>query len=149
MSVEIERKFLVDTARLPALPEPTRLRQGYLSLTPAVRVRLLTQPDGAQSARLTIKGPGLLSRTELEYPIPVADAPALFSLCGHALTKLRYRLGRWELDHFLDLPRGELWLAEIELAAEDEPFERPAWLGQEVTQDPGYANSRLAGLSAA
>ena len=54
---------------------------------------------------------------------------------------MRRRLGRWELDHF---PRRDLWLAEIELASEDEPFDRPPWLGDEVTHDPAYGNSRLA-----
>jgi len=145
MAIEIERKFLIEPSRLPALPHPLRFQQGYLSVDPAVRVRLITSPEGNESARLTIKGPGLISRTELEYPIPVADARALFPLCKRQLNKLRYRLARWEVDHFLDLPRGELWLAEIELSSEAEPFERPDWLREEVTQDPAYANSRLAG----
>jgi adenylate cyclase len=145
MGTEIERKFLIDPARLPVLPEPLRFRQGYLSTQPAVRVRAIVSPTGEKSARLTIKGPGLISRTELEYPIPHEDTDALFALCQRSLTKLRYQVGRWEIDHFLDLPRGDFWLAEIELTAESEAFERPDWIVKEVTDDPSYANSKLAG----
>jgi len=151
MATEIERKFLVDTRRLPPLPAPLELRQGYLSSNPSVRVRRTVDPastpPGERSLRLTIKGPGLLSRTELEYPIPLEDEAALFALCKSTLSKLRYRIGRWEIDRFLDLPRGEFWMAEIELSSEDEPFERPDWLGEEVTHDPAYSNSRLAAPS--
>jgi adenylate cyclase len=145
MGTEIERKFLIDPARLPALPAPMHFRQGYLSTQPAVRVRAIVSPSGERSARLTIKGPGHITRVELEYPIPPEDTDALFALCQRSLTKLRYKLGRWEIDHFLDLPRGDFWLAEIELTSESEAFERPAWIVQEVTDDPGYANSKLAG----
>ena len=144
MAIEIERKFLVVRERLPVLPAPFALRQGYLSSKPSVRVRETTDPSGVRSLRLTIKGPGLMSRTELEYPIPLEDGPALFALCKSSLSKFRYRIGRWELDQFLDLPRGEFWMAEIELSSEDEPFERPDWIGEEVTSDPAYSNSRLA-----
>jgi adenylate cyclase len=143
VGTEIERKFLVDTARLPALPEPLRLRQGYLCTEPTVRVRLSRAPSGEERARLTIKGPGLFKRTELEYEVPPADAPALLALCTHTLSKLRYRLGRWEVDHFLDLPRGDFWLAELELEAEHEPFEKPPWALAEVTHDPAYSNTSL------
>ncbi len=141
MGVEIERKFLVHERLLPALPAPEELHQGYLSVEPVVRVRLVSPAEGAPHGKLTIKGAGLLSRAEFEYEIPAADALQLLGLCGRSLRKQRYRLGRWEVDHFAGLM---LWLAEIELASEDEPFERPPWLGEEVTQDPSYSNSRLA-----
>lgn len=142
MGTEIERKFLVRAERLPAdLPEPDELEQGYLSTEPTVRVRLVSRPDGTRHAELTIKGPGLLTRAEFNYPLPAADAEALLRLCGRSLRKRRRRLGRWELDHFRD---RELWLAEIELSDEREAFERPPWLGAEVTDDPAYSNSRLA-----
>jgi adenylate cyclase len=142
MAVEIERKFLVRADRLPPdLPEPDELEQGYLSTNPAVRVRLVSRPDGTRHAELTIKGPGLMSRAEFNYPIPPEDAEALLRLCSRALRKRRRKLGRWDLDHFRD---RDLWLAEIELGDEREAFERPAWLGEEVTEDPNYSNSRLA-----
>jgi len=142
MGVEIERKFLVRKERLPAeLPEGDELEQGYLCTDPTVRVRLVTGPDGTRHAELTIKGKGLLTRAEFNYPIPAEDAEALLRLCARTLRKLRRKLGRFDLDHFRD---RDLWLAEIELQSEREAFERPAWLGEEVTQDRAYSNSRLA-----
>jgi adenylate cyclase len=142
MGVEIERKFLVRTERLPKdLPEGNELEQGYLSVDPTVRVRLVTGPEGTRHAELTIKGKGLMSRAEFNYPIPDEDAEALLGMCARSLRKVRRRIGRFELDHFRD---RDLWLAEIELADERERFQRPPWLGDEVTNDPEYANSRLA-----
>ena len=142
MGVEIERKFLVRKERLPAqLPEGDELEQGYLSTDPTVRVRLVTGPDGTRHAELTIKGKGLLTRPEFNYPIPAEDAETLLRMCARTLRKLRRKLGRFDLDHFRD---RDLWLAEIELQSEREAFERPAWLGEEVTQDRAYSNSRLA-----
>ncbi|MCA1826787.1 MAG: CYTH domain-containing protein [Myxococcales bacterium] len=142
MPTEIERKFLVKKELLPKeLPPGDELEQGYLSTDPTVRVRLVATPDGTRHAELTIKGKGLVSRAEFNYPIPAADAEALLHLCGRRLRKIRRKLGRWDLDHFR---ARDLWLAEIELKSEDEPFDRPAWLGDEVTTDPAYSNSRLA-----
>ena len=142
MATEIERKFLVRKDLLPKeLPPGDELEQGYLSTDPTVRVRLVATPDGTRHAELTIKGKGMLSRAEFNYPIPPADAEALLRLCGRSLRKVRRRLGRWDLDHFR--PR-DLWLAEIELTSEDERFDRPPWLGNEVTEDPAYSNTRLA-----
>jgi CYTH domain-containing protein len=140
MGIEIERKFLVRAELLPELPPPLELRQGYLSTDPVVRVRLVASRDG-ESAELTIKGAGLLSRAEFNYAIPPADGRQLLALCPRKLAKRRHTLDRWVIDHFPD--RG-LWLAEIELATEEEPFDRPRWLGQEVTQDPRYTNASLA-----
>ena len=76
MGVEIERKFLVRKDLLPReLPEGDELEQGYLATDPTVRVRLVTAHDGIRHAELTIKGNGLLSRAEFNYPIPHEDAP--------------------------------------------------------------------------
>ena len=143
MATEIERKFLVREDQLPAdLPPGDELEQGYLSTDPTtVRVRLVATPDGTRHAELTIKGKGLVSRPEFNYPIPAGDAEALLRLCSRSLRKIRRKLGRWDLDHFR---ARDLWLAEIELEAEDERFDRPPWLGEEVTTDPNYSNSRLA-----
>jgi adenylate cyclase len=141
MGVEIERKFLVLKDALPELPQGDELEQGYLSTDPAVRVRLVARPDGTRHAALTIKGKGLLTRAEFEYPIPAADAEALLRLCTRSLRKVRREMGAFVLDHFKD---RDLWLAEIELNSENEAFEKPAWLGEEVTQDPRYSNTRLA-----
>src|SRR5512140_82411 len=142
MPTEIERKFLVKKDLLPKdLPDGNELEQGYLATDPTVRVRLVATPDGTRHAELTIKGKGLLTRAEFNYPIPPADAEALLRLCGRSLRKVRRKLGRWDLDHFRS---RDLWLAEIELEREDEPFDRPGWLGAEVTQDENYSNARLA-----
>jgi adenylate cyclase len=142
MGVEIERKFLVRKDRLPPeLPEGDELEQGYLCTDPTVRVRLVTGHDGIRHAELTIKGKGLLTRAEFNYPVPPEDAEALLRMCGRTLRKFRRRVGRFDLDHFRD---RDLWLAEIELRSERESFERPPWLGDEVTHDPAWSNSRLA-----
>jgi adenylate cyclase len=141
MGIEIERKFLIDTTKLPQLGEGTALHQGYLSRRPAVRIR--ATPKGAW---LTIKGPGTLKRQEFEYPIPAADAQQMLELCYARLSKHRYRLpfqGHiWEVDEFLGM--GAFWLAEIELTTADESFEKPPWLGLEVTGDPHYTNIEIA-----
>lgn len=142
MGTEIERKFLVRKERLPKdLPEGDELEQGYLGVDPVVRVRLVNGRDGTRHAELTVKGKGLLSRAEFNYPIPDEDAEALLAMCARSLRKVRRKVGRFDLDHFRD---RELWLAEIELRDEGESFEKPSWLGEEVTGDPAYSNSSLA-----
>jgi adenylate cyclase len=142
MATEIERKFLVHKDKLPHdLPPGDELEQGYLCTDPTVRVRIVATPDGTRHAELTIKGKGLVTRPEFNYPIPAADAEALLHLCDRSLRKIRRKLGRFQLDHFR---ARDLWLAEIELEREDERFDRPPWLGAEVTTDPNYSNSRLA-----
>ncbi len=146
MGVEIERKFLVDGDAWRTLGEATLLRQGYLSADPArtVRVRI----DGAR-AFLTIKGKSVgASRGEWEYPIPVDEAAELLDgLCQQPLVeKVRRRIAvgphTWEVDEFLGANAG-LVVAEIELASEDEAFEKPDWIGCEVTGEARYFNSNL------
>ena len=146
MGVEIERKFLVDGDAWRTLGEATLLRQGYLSADPArtVRVRI----DG-ERAFLTIKGKSVgASRGEWEYPIPVAEAAELLDgLCQQPLVeKVRRRIAlgphTWEVDEFLGVNAG-LVVAEIELASEDEAFDKPDWIGREVTGETRYFNSNL------
>ncbi len=150
--LEIERKFLVQGEgwRVAA---PERLRQGYLNRDPqrTVRVRLL-ETAGIKLAFLTIKGQTSgISRAEFEYEIPVADAQALLALCdGPLIEKARHRLplhdgsGRcWEVDEFFGANAG-LVVAEIELQQADQAFERPDWLGPEVSHDARYFNSSLS-----
>ncbi len=148
MKQEIERKFLVKVERLP--PEATRggqrLVQGYLASGPTVRVRLV-EGEGLEDGWLTIKGPGKVSRAEYEYRIPAGDARELLELSKARLSKIRrlVRIGAhtWEVDEFLG-PLEGLWMAEIELEAVDEPFDQPAWLDREVSEDPRYSNASLA-----
>ncbi|MBK5939173.1 CYTH domain-containing protein [Halochromatium roseum] len=148
MAMEIERKFLVcnDDWREQVLSE-THLMQGYLASTAALTVRV--RLDGGQG-RLTIKGATRgISRSEYEYPIPAEDAQAMLNELAETaiIDKVRHRVrcGEhvWEVDWFAGDNAG-LVLAEIELAAENESFERPAWLGAEVSDDPRYYNANLA-----
>lgn len=149
MGTEIERKFLVDPSKLPDLSQETtdHLEQFYLARDPWVRVRILNRAGG----RLTIKGPGTLSRAEFEYPIPVEDAVAMRPMGKGALTKTRYNVPAgnglmWEIDRFHE--PFQLWLAEIELDSPDQAFERPAWITKEVTEDFRYSNAVLVEIGA-
>lgn len=150
---EIERKFKVihDGWRGQAVGEPIAMRAGYLSRrkSAVVRVRF----EGAQ-AILTLKGaavdPDGRERAEFNFPIPAADADEILSsamLDGGIISKLRHTVpvggSVFVVDEFLH-PRPGLILAEIELDAADQPFERPDWLGEEVTSDPAYSNAVIA-----
>lgn len=144
--VEIERKFLIDTALLPPLRGGLELRQGYLASDSQKTVRLRMSVD---KAWLTIKGKTTgISRPEFEYEIPMTEARDMWPLCGtQTLEKIRYKLQlgnhTWEIDEFLGRHKG-LWLAEIELSSEQEDFQRPTWLTKEVSQDYRYTNAHLA-----
>jgi adenylate cyclase len=146
MGTEIERKFLVRGTDWRNGPSE-RYCQGYLNRDKdrTVRVRI-----AAGKAFLTIKSVTQgATRAEFEYPIPVEDAQQLLKLCdGPIIEKDRYRIthegSHWEVDEFHGENAG-LVMAEIELKSEDQPFARPAWLGEEVTHDRRYYNSNLAG----
>jgi len=145
MGIEIERKFLVTGDAWRAAPA-VAYAQGYLNRDKdrTVRVRVVQQ-----QAWITIKGASTgATRAEFEYPIPLSDARQLLALCdGPLVRKLRRRIEHagaiWEVDEFQGDNAG-LVVAEIELASEQAKFERPAWLGAEVTHDPRYFNSNLA-----
>jgi len=146
MGEEIERKFLVSGEAWRQTAEGTRYRQGFLSTEPerTVRVRV-AGPRGS----ITVKGKNVgARRAEFEYEIPVADAERMLdTLCKRPLIeKVRYVLAvgvhTWEIDVFEGDNAG-LVVAEIELRREDEAFERPEWVGDEVTDDPRYFNSNL------
>ena len=146
MGEAIERKFLVIDDARRSLAEATPYRQGFLSTDPerTVRVRI-----AGKRGTLTIKGITVgARRTELEYEIPLADAQHMLdTLCLRPLIeKTRYTLTlgahTWEVDVFEGDNAG-LIVAEIELQSEDEAFERPSWLGEEVTHDSRYFNSNL------
>lgn len=143
MGVEIERKFLVHADKLPPLQNGSLLSQGYLSDDPAVRVRVVDN----SCAYLTVKGPGLLERAEFEYKIPVEDGLAMLTLAHYSLSKVRFRVGPWEIDRFRG-PLEGLILAEIELPSAEASFDRPDWLDREVTTDPQFSNLSLARDSA-
>ena len=145
---EIERKFLVagEDWRRKAKAS-VHIVQGYLARgrQAIIRVRI---KDG-KSATLTIKSrePGM-SRAEYEYRIAIKDAKALLELCGRSrIENRRYTLGQgkltWEIDVFAGAHEG-LVVAEVELSTTDESVRLPAWIGEEVTNDPRYRNSALA-----
>jgi len=145
MATEIERKFLVINDEWRSAPA-IYFCQGYLNRSKerTVRVRVA----GAQGF-LTIKGKSTgASRAEFEYEIPLVDAQQLLALCeGPLIEKYRRNISFagmvWEVDEFLGANKG-LVVAEIELTFEGQPFVRPGWIGEEVTQDPRYYNSNLS-----
>lgn len=148
MAVEIERKFLVvnDAFREQAF-HCDRIVQGYLCRQNGVSVRVRIRGD---KGYLTIKGPSFdngLSRYEWEKEIAVKEAEELLLLCGTAkIDKSRYlvRCGKhvYEVDEFYGDNEG-LIVAEIELSSKDEHFEKPDFLGEEVTGQARYYNSHL------
>lgn len=148
MSQEIERKFLVadPAAAFAAAVESSFIAQGYLSTRKEATVRLRLRNNRAY---LTIKSPNRGAvRGEWEYEIPAEDARQMLSLCQTAvISKTRhivpYEGHTWEVDEFHG-PLSPLVLAEVELAADNEPVVLPPWLGKEVTTNPAYFNSTLA-----
>jgi adenylate cyclase len=145
MATEIERKFLLASDGWRGqIGQSIRIAQGYLATDPTVRVRIK-----GETGFLTIKGKSLdgISRSEFEYPIPVADALELLKLCPKVLDKTRHLVNfggfTWEIDEFHGENAG-LIVAELELPAVDTPYSRPDWLGEEVTGDVRYYNSMLS-----
>ena len=147
MAIEIERKFLIrnDTWKL-ATKTSIDIKQGYLSLEKNCTVRVRCTND---QAFLTIKGKTSgISRKEFEYVIPREEADEILnSMCvGYIISKTRHIIElsghRWEIDEFFGDNSG-LVLAEIELQAEEEAFNKPSWLGKEVSKDPKYFNANL------
>lgn len=145
---EIERKFLVKNDGYKAQAYgSTRITQGYISRSPGRTVRVRVRDD---KAYLTIKGGGSasgMSRMEWEREIPVDEALQLMLLCEKGIIdKTRYLVKAgfhtFEVDEFCGENEG-LTVAEVELGSEDEAFERPSWLGEEVTGDRKYYNSSL------
>lgn len=147
MAIEIERKFLVNSNQWQAsVVGQSDVRQGYLATGEhsSIRVRI-----GVQSAELNIKSLTQgVRRQEYEYPIPLDDAEQILDrLCTKPLIeKTRYYVeyaGKlWEVDRFSGANEG-LVVAEIELACEDEVFDKPDWVGEEVTEDLRYNNVSL------
>lgn len=146
MAKEIERKFLVKSKAYRALAEPISFMQGYISRVPGkiVRIRL-----AGEKGFVTIKGISTgYEREEFEYEIPATDARQILDkLCEKPLIeKTRWTVSHkdktWIIDEFEGENEG-LVVAEIELTSSDESFEKPGWLGCEVTNEPRYYNSHL------
>lgn len=148
MAQEIERKFLVNSDAFKSeSAKQTRITQGYLSSVPERTVRVRIK---GSKGYLTIKGIGNASgasRYEWEREIPVAEVEELLRICEPGvIDKSRYEVKSgaftFEVDEFYGENQG-LILAEVELSSEDDRFEKPQWLGEEVTGDVRYYNSML------
>lgn len=158
LPIEIERKFLLN-CELPKellnnLPQKESISQGFLStdIDKVVRIRHSTDWRFKQErAYLTVKGRSLnngITRTEIETEITAESAKQLLStFCGNTVEKIRYKINHagfvWEIDEFLGLNAG-LWVAEIELMNENQEFDKPSFIGEEVTHDKRYTNVALS-----
>jgi adenylate cyclase len=146
---EIERKFLVksEVFKKEAFKK-SKIKQGYLNSHPERTTRIRVNDD---KAFITIKGKSNesgVSRFEWEQEIHLSEAEKLLELCEPgSIDKMRYlvKCGNhtFEVDEFFGENEG-LIIAEIELNSEDEKFEIPSWLGEEVTGDNKYYNSQLS-----
>ena len=147
MAQEIERKFLVKGEYQSLATQSHRITQGYISSHPERNVRIRIKED---KGFLTIKGKGNESGTtrfEWEKEISLAEAKELMKLCEPGVidkTRFLIPIGAhiFEVDEFYGENDG-LTMAEIELSSEDETFQKPEWLGDEVTGDIKYYNSQL------
>lgn len=148
MAQEIEKKFLVKSEDFKSVAsKSTRITQGYLSSIPERTVRVRTKGD---RGFITIKGIGSASgasRYEWEKEIPASEVEELLKICEPGvIDKTRYEVKAgnhtFEVDEFYGENQG-LTVAEVELASEDEGFQKPDWLGAEVTGDTKYYNSML------
>jgi adenylate cyclase len=147
MAIETERKFLVKGGFEHLASKEISIRQYYLSVYPerTIRIRIT-----GERTMLTIKSAifkGSFSRNEWEYEIPLSDALEMIKITiPGMIDKTRYYIpaGKhiFEVDIFHGKNEG-LVIAEIELSSEGEEFERPDWLGEEVTGNPKYYNSNL------
>lgn len=146
---EIERKFLVRSDSFIAESyDQNRIVQGYLNSNPERTVRVRIKGN---KGYITVKGIGNASgttRLEWETEIPVSDAEILLPLCEKGvIDKIRYNVRKGNHTFEIDIFSGEndgLVLAEIELQSEEEDFEKPDWLGTEVTGDQRYYNAYLS-----
>ncbi len=151
MGIEIERKFLLKNDNWKSLVTETHMiKQGYLqsgletSQKSSVRIRISNK-----LANINIKSVDLsMVRQEFEYEIPLHDAEQMLNtLCGDVIIEktrhyVPYSSHLWEVDVFAGANAG-LQMAEIELGSVDESFEKPDWIGDEVTEDRRYYNIYL------
>ncbi|MGN6639571.1 MAG: CYTH domain-containing protein [Mucilaginibacter sp.] len=148
MGLEIERKFLIDHDKWNKIekPEGTHYRQGYIL---ADRGRTVRVRVSDKQGFLNLKSKNSqVSRNEYEYEIPLQDGIEILKVFAASGTeKIRYKIPvsgkEWEVDVFLGDNEG-LIVAEIELESEDEEFEKPDWVTNEVTDDGRYTNAALS-----
>ena len=146
MPLEIERKYLVTSDAYKAGANPVEITQVYLTIQDNLAIRVRIEEHHASIA-IKSKISERVNR-EYEYNIPLDEARSLMNLSQYSsITKTRhlvdYKNHLWEVDEFHGENEG-LIVAEIELDDENEEFEIPPWLGEEVTADYRYLNSNLA-----
>jgi adenylate cyclase len=147
MATETERKFLVRGEFRHLAVKEISIIQAYLSVEPDRTIRIRIADN---EAFMTIKGQAgvnSITKSEWEFPVRVEDAKELLTVClPGRIVKTRYLVpaGKhtFEVDVFHDKNEG-LIIAEIELTSDDEQFEKPEWLGEEVTGLPEYYNATL------
>lgn len=147
MAQEVEKKFLIKGEFKHLAEKSTRITQGYLSSVPERTVRVRIKGD---KGFITVKGIGNdsgASRFEWEKEISVKDVEDLLKICEPGVIDktrylVKYKNYTFEVDEFYGENEG-LILAEVELSDENENFEKPDWLGDEVTGDVKYYNSML------
>ena len=147
METETERKFLVKSEFRHLAVKKIKIVQAYLSIDPDKTIRLRIADE---TAYLTIKSrpqKNSITRNEWEVQIPLSDAEEMMSIClPGRIIKTRYLVPSaehtFEVDVFHEKNEG-LIIAEIELKSDDEPFNKPSWLGEEVTGMPQYYNANL------
>jgi CYTH domain-containing protein len=149
--MEIERKFLVKGDFYPFVTKKERIVQAYLLATVERTVRVRIKGSEAFISIKGAAGKNGFSRLEFEYPIPMPDAEALMGLAQPGLIEkerhyVPYKAHLFEIDVFHGDKEG-LVVAELELQSENEAFEKPDWLGEEVTFDRRYYNAYLASHS--
>ena len=148
MGKEIERKFLLlSDAWRDEVRDSVHLIQGYLVRNEKSAIRIRIKGTRAElNIKQSLEG---IDRLEYEYEIPLADAREILEHVAlrPLIEKTRHHVVRgdhlWEIDEFDGENRG-LIMAEIELTDADEPFDKPAWIGEEVSLDPRYYNSNLS-----
>ena len=147
MAIEIERKFLIKEKPFSIAKRSLKINQGYIINEKSKVIRVREKGD---DYFLTIKGNNIgISRLEYDFPISKEDAKELiFHFCKTTLIEktrhyIEHKGHTWEVDEFHGKNNG-LIVAEIELESEDEKFEIPDWVGEEVTQDDRYYNINLA-----
>jgi len=147
MAIEIERKFLIKEKPFSIAKRSLKINQGYIINEKSKVIRVREKGD---DYFLTIKGNNIgISRLEYDFPISKEDAKELiFHFCKTTLIEktrhyIEHKGHTWEVDEFHGKNNG-LIVAEIELESENEKFEIPDWVGEEVTQDDRYYNMNLA-----
>jgi adenylate cyclase len=157
--LEIERKFLVNYGKFYPIiergkPSFTWINQCYFSNNPCIRLRSQifgksTEDPFSENPKFfyTYKGPGLLSRVEIDIEISLnvynAFEPKNLPYVFKRRYVFEYKGKKWEIDQFYDCNKKNLWIAEIELSNEDEKFEIPDFCIEEVTNNEEYSNMNL------